>query len=436
MLKYGMDSPENLVIIDLSSTDKNIDIAEKEYVNFFNINKTLDLLSAIKIFYNYYITDSNYIYKSCESYIVVLKKIMDETFKTNENRSGIINENYAKFRANKVEVVSIFNKGLFTYQIDNIQNSHYPKKINYKVGAIIEINNFNDDNNIICAAGIHYYKTIDSAFYFNFYEIILTNKLSQNYYEWHDNGSLSLECTFLNGMLHGKYQKWDKNGTKTYDYVYHYDKLNGRYQKWYPNGNLMIDCKYKNDVLVDIYVEYYDNGNKSIEIIYNGSTIYKKKITWSKDGYLMSIYENSNKHLETLNSKYKMQLCKHFHKNGVLATTYTIDEYGFYDKCQQWFDTGKRKMYSTYVKNKLHGIYFEWSKNGECNVYQRYNNGNILYSAVGIYDRLKPEEQYLIDEFLKRIEIKPNAANESKKSGCFCKIFNICKQKSKISVTN
>ena len=168
------------------------------------------MLSAIKIFYDYYTTDSSYIYKSCESYIVVLKKIMDDTLKTNENRSGIINENHAKFRTNKVEVIAIFNKGLFTYQIDSIQNSHYPKKINYKVGTIIEINNYNDDNNLICATGIHYYKTIDSAFYFNFYEIILINKLSQNYYEWHDDGSLSLECTFINGMLHGKYQKWDK----------------------------------------------------------------------------------------------------------------------------------------------------------------------------------------------------------------------------------
>jgi hypothetical protein len=113
-----------------------------------------------------YIESEEYVYKSCYNYIVVLLKLADT--KTNESRSKITNPLYAKYRANKLKVIAIVHKFDPTKLITEVENSSYERnKVIYKVGKILEISDYDDDLENVCSTGIHYFKTVEPAFYYD-----------------------------------------------------------------------------------------------------------------------------------------------------------------------------------------------------------------------------------------------------------------------------
>src|SRR5579872_6315550 len=76
-----------------------------------------------------YCSDSSYVYKLCNNnhyrverkWLVVLKKL-DDTI-TNEHRTGIVNDYFAKYRANKLKVIKIFditNPDITRYKVVNL----------------------------------------------------------------------------------------------------------------------------------------------------------------------------------------------------------------------------------------------------------------------------------------------------------------------------
>ena len=108
--------------------------------------------------------DSSYVFKSCShNWIVVLQKLPDTI--TNESRS-VVDADCAKFRANKLRVVVIIHKFDQTNTCDSIRNSAYAdKKMEYKRGKIIEVEDFDKNLNEVYTTGIHYYKTMKAAFH-------------------------------------------------------------------------------------------------------------------------------------------------------------------------------------------------------------------------------------------------------------------------------
>ena len=106
-----------------------------------------------------YISDPKYVYKSCGNYIVVLEKLIDTI--TNELRTNITDPKYAKYRANKLKTILIINKFDPLDVIMEIENSFYAKKVVYRTGEIIEIDDYDYDANEVCTRGIHYFKTIE-----------------------------------------------------------------------------------------------------------------------------------------------------------------------------------------------------------------------------------------------------------------------------------
>lgn len=147
-------------------------------------------------------SNPNIVYKSCGNYIVVLKKL--ENTITNENRCGIVDSNHAKFRANTLMTILIINK-MNGQLVTKITNSCYSKKIFlYELNKIAIVNDYDMHSNIICAPGIHYFKSIESAYFYDFKNI--ETHYTGTIKKWLSDGYLYQEYELLNGhMVSEKY---------------------------------------------------------------------------------------------------------------------------------------------------------------------------------------------------------------------------------------
>ena len=115
-------------------------------------------LNNIKALYAKYIKDGC-VFKTCGNTIVIMRKLPDT--KDNEARQ-VVDHNCAKFRADKLEVVLIFDIFNPTVTYDVAQNSAYTEKIiEYKVGKVVSVDDYEDNIEKVCAPGIHYFNTID-----------------------------------------------------------------------------------------------------------------------------------------------------------------------------------------------------------------------------------------------------------------------------------
>ena len=124
-------------------------------------------LTDIKFRYKDYISNKKNVFKSCHNCIVVLQKTIDT--KTNEKRKGVVNEEFASFRGDIFKVILIFDRHSPLLNFSEIKNSMYGEKVNYVVGQLVRSDFFDKDIEKICTHGIHYFKTIDPAFYTGYF---------------------------------------------------------------------------------------------------------------------------------------------------------------------------------------------------------------------------------------------------------------------------
>ena len=174
---------------------------------------------AIKEFLN----DNNIVFKSANNCVIVLQRT-DNT-KTNEDRDGVTDKRYAKFRGSEFLVIAIIDK--FTGEKRNeVYNSyHKDKKMLYEQGKIIRPDYFDMNLDKICAPGIHYFRDHEAAFY---YEL---NKVDNGEYkQWHNNGQLCEEYTYVNNNINGEYKSWHDNGQLHKQYTYVNNNINGEYK--------------------------------------------------------------------------------------------------------------------------------------------------------------------------------------------------------------
>lgn len=174
-------------------------------------------IQNFKYQYPQYFSDNSYVFKSCQTnYIVILKK--DQTTKTNEKRFNISSSKCAKLRANKLLVVNIINKFDPSETLNSITNSIYKdSQKDYVIGKIIT-SRWNSDLSIINTEGIHYFNTIEPAFYSELF--FLTKKFGGKWYDWHDNGQMRCELIYNinNDLISAIY--WSENGTIVLNEVY------------------------------------------------------------------------------------------------------------------------------------------------------------------------------------------------------------------------
>jgi len=65
------------------------------------------------------------------------------------------------------------------------------------------------------------------------------------YKEWFYNGTLKIECNYINGMKNGFYKEYDNyDGSLSLECTFIDDKLNGIYKEYYENGILWKEKYY------------------------------------------------------------------------------------------------------------------------------------------------------------------------------------------------
>ena len=182
--------------------------------------------------------DPSYVFKSCSrDWIVVLQKLPDTI--TNESRF-VVDADCAKFRANKLQVVDIIHKFDQTTR-DSICNSVYEdKQIVYKKGEIIEVEDFDKNLNEVCAAGIHYYKTMKVAFYLEL-EIVRDGEWSC----WYRTGQVKSNGSYKDGKEEGEWIFWYENGQMKSKGIYKDGKQEGKYISWHDNRQIRSNGTYK-----------------------------------------------------------------------------------------------------------------------------------------------------------------------------------------------
>jgi antitoxin component YwqK of YwqJK toxin-antitoxin module len=194
------------------------------------------------------------VYKSCGNYIVTLTKLPDTI--TNENRDSVNDVNHAKHRANKLEVVSIVNKDNGSH-LDEIKSSSYSHDhLMYYVGETVESDEYDTDINKVCSTGIHYFKTWETAY---FWDKSITNGVFK---QWSNSGIQVLESNYSSSKLHGSFQRWyEKTATTSLSATFNMGKFDGLYTRYHGNTNKFIEGNYSNGTKTGTWTKWDENGN-------------------------------------------------------------------------------------------------------------------------------------------------------------------------------
>lgn len=358
--------------------------SKKPKANYY-LNKILKKCST-------YSTDDSYVFKIVKEWMIVMQKL--ETTKTNELRKDVVDSRYAKFRANELRVIEIFNMKDTKSVRKSITNLRDGNKTIYKTNKIIRPDKYDENIENVCSGGIHYFKTPIAAFYY--YPTLITElnctgkwikfynngqkEIEENYengkrtgelIEFYENGQKESEGSFLDGYKTGKWTEFFddgkiaskglyKNGEKFGHWEYFYEneqkesegnymdgKKTGYWIEFYENGTIERECEFLNGKRIGHYADYYKNSKKKSE---------GKYLNDEKSGKWNEFYENGNKKREcNFYNGWKDGYCINFYKNG------TNKSKGFYSNGKKtgfWteWDLFERKI-TKYYKNGIETQY-------------------------------------------------------------------------------
>jgi antitoxin component YwqK of YwqJK toxin-antitoxin module len=297
-----------------------------------------------------YESNPNIVYKRCGNYIVVLKKLEDTI--TNETRSNVADPMYAKFRADKLETVCIFSKNNPTVQLKSIENTNFREKKLYIAEQVVSVNNYDFNMNIVCTRGIHYFKTIIAAFYYN----LELGGYTGHHITYYDNGNKYRKCEYVDGILHGQFTEWHDNGNKRLEYVKKYGIMHGTYVEWRADGSKEIECECVDGNKHGQWIKWHLSGHKDIECEY---------INGQKHGQYRDWYNNGNKRLECCYVDGQLHGPSTMWHNGgtrKIECCYVVGH--LHGQYREWYNDGNKKIECDYVVGQLHGHYVEWSNSG------------------------------------------------------------------------
>lgn len=219
-----------------------------------------------------FIGDSQYVYKICNrEYIIVLKKL-PETI-TNELRTKVINADHAKFRASVLEVVLIVSikdtndrpqqvLNTFVYYLTDEKYDTL-----YTVGETVVPHVFDTNINSVCTGGIHYFKTLETAFT---YERSFPVNFTGYWTNWYENGQIFTENNYINGEESGHYVKYYKHGHKRAEGSHVAGRRHGKWIEWHRNDKIQFEGEYINGYVSGKWIKWDRNGQIEFEAEYIG----------------------------------------------------------------------------------------------------------------------------------------------------------------------
>ena len=168
-------------------------------------------------------------------------RLLEDT-KTNLNRDNITNPTNAKYRADKLYTELIFNKHDPNETIQSISNTFYYKNvITYTVNSVTYPDSFDNNLNVVCSNGIHFFKSIERALLWDL--DLFDTSYTGDYATYYDGGQIERRCNYINS------------------------RKCGEYINYYENGQIAVKCNYVDREICDEYIRYFDNGLKCGEYI-------------------------------------------------------------------------------------------------------------------------------------------------------------------------
>ena len=386
-------------------------------MKYINTNTIYDTIYSL---YHKYIDNSQCIYISYNSCIVILKLLNSFNVKNKK----ITNPLYATYKLNDIEndteFVLMFNKFNLNETIKKSDELKFNNPcIFFKSVQRAYFYELNTSN--ICGKFIKYYNDGQISTECNYTD----GKLCGEYTTYHNNeqllkGPILMKCNYINGLKCGECIRYFKNESIYNICNYVDDKLHGVklcYNKHEGNeikNNLKIKYNYVNGIKCGEYFEYHENG--SIRGICN---------------YLD----------DKLNG-----LCKNYDQNGTIRLLYNYVN-GL--KCGEYinyYNDGKIKFKCNYVNGLKCGEYIRYNKTDvqdeqqilknynycndklhDCNRYFGYNN-QIYIKCNYIDDKLHGEyiRYYILDDsnIHNKIYIKCNYVDDKLHGEYICYDLN------------
>ncbi len=165
---------------------------------FFQMSeeKSLEMMKYYEALKDY--MNKGYVFKKCygatkEKYytcLVVLKKPLED-FKCNESRKDVVDKNFAKFRCNGLITVAIYdliNEEFIDLLEHDLMTCFGYKKIFYQVNKLSIPDLYDENLDIVCTSGIHYFLTLEAAL--NYGDQYFKN---ENFIAYQDNGQ-KIKC--------------------------------------------------------------------------------------------------------------------------------------------------------------------------------------------------------------------------------------------------
>lgn len=102
-------------------------------------------------------------WKRCDFHIVQLKK--SDCSVTNESRSGVVDYRFAKFRANTLVPVRIYNTKEDKWEQRILHRCGW-REIVYQVDKPATPSGFSEDMDVVCGEGVHFFNTLLAAYWY------------------------------------------------------------------------------------------------------------------------------------------------------------------------------------------------------------------------------------------------------------------------------
>lgn len=199
-----------------------------------------------------------------KKWLVIMKKLSDT--QTNENRTNIAVDDYAKYQGNKFMVIKIINVLKPNYIKKYIVNKYKGFELRYEVGMIVE--DFN-------STGINYFK-IPSA---SFYNSCVPKNYTGRVFRWYDSGTIRYICDYVNGSPSGNMVRFFENGQIETEGEYNNGQLTGHWIEKYDNEQKFSEGDYVDGKQEREWIYWYKNGKKESKGYY---VIGKREGPWTE----------------------------------------------------------------------------------------------------------------------------------------------------------
>jgi hypothetical protein len=94
--------------------------------------------------------------------------------------------------------------------------------------------------------------------------------------KWHDNGVMSQDCVYVDGLEHGVSRQWNREGRLLGEYNMHHGT--GIAKSWFQNGQMESEVSYVRGKLCGIFRCWYEDGEVvSTEYYIMGKKVSKRK---------------------------------------------------------------------------------------------------------------------------------------------------------------